>query len=184
MDHKLYESQVVLDNQRVMINILNNAISFLGDVDPTWSYDKYNVFGLTSPTQVFYDLYNELRGFVYDYTGEVDQLWMQSWVNYHMPDQLLKRHNHAYPIHGYISVDPKLTKTSFDNYEIQNRIGDVYIGPGGRYHSVELIEPFYTPRITIGFDITDNPTKATGNLGMMPFPIGKPVLEINVNGVY
>ena len=167
-----------------MINILNNAISFLGDVDPTWTYDKYNVFGLTSPTQVFYDLYNELRGFVYDYTGEVDQLWMQSWVNYHMPDQLLKRHNHAYPIHGYISVDPKLTKTSFDNYEIQNRIGDVYIGPGGRYHSVELIEPFYTPRITIGFDITDNPTKATGNLGMMPFPIGKPLLEINVNGVY
>ena len=184
MDHKLYESQVVLGNQRVMINILNNAISFLGDVDPTWTYDKYNVFGLTSPTQVFYDLYNELRGFVYDYTGEVDQLWMQSWVNYHMPDQLLKRHNHAYPIHGYISVDPKLTKTSFDNYEIQNRIGDVYIGPGGRYHSVELIEPFYTPRITIGFDITDNPTKATGNLGMMPFPIGKPLLEINVNGVY
>tara|TARA_X000000368_G_scaffold263195_1_gene208348 strand:- start:474 stop:986 length:513 start_codon:yes stop_codon:yes gene_type:complete len=169
MDHKLYESQVVLGNQRVMINILNNAISFLGDVDPTWTYDKYNLFGLTSPTQVFYDLYKELRGFVYDYTGEVDQLWMQSWVNYHMPDQLLKRHNHAYPIHGYISVDPKLTKTSFDNYEIQNRIGDVYIGPGGRYHSVELMEPFYTPRITIGFDVTDNPTKATGNLGMIPF---------------
>ena len=139
MDHKLYESQVVLGNQSVMINILNNAISFLGDVDPTWTYDKYNVFGLTSPTQVFYDRYKELRGFVYDYTGEVDQLWMQSWVNYHMPDQLLKRHNHAYPIHGYISVDPKLTKTSFDNYEIQNRIGDVYIGPGGRYHSVCLL---------------------------------------------
>ena len=184
MDHKLYKSQVVLDNQRVMINILDNAIPLLGGIDSTWSYEKYNAFGLTSPTQVFYDLYNELRGFVYDYTGEVDQLWMQSWVNYHMPDQLLKRHNHAYPIHGYISVDPKLTKTSFDNYEIQNRIGDVYIGPGGRYHSVELIEPFYTPRITIGFDITDNPTKATGNLGMMPFPIGKPALEINVNGVY
>ena len=169
MDHKLYESQVVIDNQRVMINILNNAISFLGDVDPTWTYDKYNLFGLTSPTKVFYDLYKELRGFVYDYTGEVDQLWMQSWVNYHMPDQLLKRHNHAYPIHGYISVDPKLTKTSFDNYEIQNRIGDVYIGPGGRYHSVELIEPFYTPRITIGFDVTDNPSKADANLGLIPF---------------
>ena len=169
MDHKLYESQVVIDNQRVMINILNNAISFLGDVDPTWTYDKYNLFGLTSPTKVFYDLYKELRGFVYDYTGEVDQLWMQSWVNYHMPDQLLKRHNHAYPIHGYISVDPKLTKTSFDNYEIQNRIGDVYIGPGGRYHSVELIEPFYTPRITIGFDVTNNPSKADANLGLIPF---------------
>ena len=156
-----------MDNHRVMIDILSNAISFLGDVDPTWTYDKYNLFGLTSPTQVFYDLYKELRGFVYDYTN-AKQLWIQSWVNYHTPDQLLKRHNHAYPIHGYICVNPHLTKTVFDDYEIENRIGDVYIGPGGRHHEVQLIEPFYTSRITIGFDVTDNPSKATGNLGMIP----------------
>jgi len=156
-----------MDNHRVMIDILSNAISFLGDVDPTWTYDKYNLFGLTSPTQVFYDLYKELRGFVYDYTN-AKQLWIQSWVNYHTPDQLLKRHNHAYPIHGYICVNPHLTKTVFDDYEIENRIGDVYIGPGGRHHEVQLIEPFYTSRITIGFDVTDNPGKATGNLGMIP----------------
>ena len=169
MDHKLYKSEVVLGNHRVMIDILSNAISFLGDVDPTWTYDKYNLFGLTSPTQVFYDLYKELRGFVYDYTGDVDRLWIQSWVNYHSTQNLLQRHNHAYPIHGYICVNPHLTKTCFDNYEIQNRIGDVYIGPGGRHHEVKLIEPFYTPRITIGFDVTDIPSKATGNLGMIPF---------------
>ena len=107
MDHKLYESQVVLDNQRVMINILNNAISFLGDDDPTWTYSKYNLFGLTSPTQVFYDLFKELRGFVYDYTD--GDLWIQSWVNYHMPDQVLKWHNHQWPIHGYISIEPHNT---------------------------------------------------------------------------
>ena len=51
-----------------------------------------------------------------------------------------------------------------------NRIGDVYIGPGGRYHEVKLIEPFYTPRITIGFDITDRPQQANAILGMIPFP--------------
>ena len=169
MDHKLYKSQVVMSNQRVMINVLGNAVSYLGDADPTWTYDRYNVFGLTSPTKVFYDLYKELRGFVYDYTGEADRLWIQSWVNNHSTKTLLQRHNHAYPIHGYICVNPHLTKTCFDNYEIQNRIGDVYIGPGGRHHEVKLIEPFYTPRITIGFDITDRPTKATGNLGMIPF---------------
>ena len=168
MDWKLYKSQVVLDNQRVMISILNNAIPSLGGIDSTWSYDKYNLFGLTSPTQVFYDLFKELRGFVYDYTD--GDLWMQSWVNYHMPDQLLKRHNHTWPIHGYICINPHLTKTCFDDYEIQNRIGDVYIGPGGRYHEVKLIEPFYTPRITIGFDITDRPQQANANLGMIPFP--------------
>ena len=156
-----------MSNQRVMINVLGNAVSYLGDADPTWTYDRYNVFGLTSPTKVFYDLFKELRGFVYDYTD--GDLWMQSWVNYHMPDQLLKRHNHTWPIHGYICINPHLTKTCFDDYEIQNRIGDVYIGPGGRHHEVKLIEPFYTPRITIGFDITDRPTKATGNLGMIPF---------------
>jgi len=168
MDHKLYKSEVVLDNHRVMINILNNSISFLGDVDPTWTYDKYNLFGLTSPTKVFYNLFKELRGFVYDYTD--GDLWMQSWVNYHMPDQLLKRHNHAWPIHGYICINPHLTKTVFDDYEIENRIGDVYIGPGGRHHEVQLIEPFYTPRITIGFDVTDRPHQANANLGMIPFP--------------
>ena len=159
-----------MDNHRVMIDILSNAISFLGDEDPTWTYHRYNVFGLTSPTKVFYDLYKELRGFVYDYTGEADRLWIQSWVNYHSTKTLLQRHNHAYPIHGYICVNPHLTKTCFDNYEIQNRIGDVYIGPGGRYHEVKLIEPFYTPRITIGFDITDRPQQANANLGMIPFP--------------
>ena len=168
MDHRLYKSQVVIDNQRVMINILNNCISFLGDEDPTWTYHRYNVFGLTSPTRVFYDLFKELRGFVYDYTD--DDLWIQSWVNYHMPDQVLKWHNHQWPIHGYISILPHNTKTVFENYEIKNEIGNVYIGPGGRFHEVQVIEPFDTPRITIGFDVTDRPPQANANLGMIPFP--------------
>ena len=168
MDHKLYKSEVVLGNHRVMIKILANAVSYLGDADPTWTYDRYNLFGLTSPTKVFYDLFKELRGFVYDYTD--GDLWMQSWVNYHNPDQLLQWHNHDWPIHGYICVNPHLTKTVFDGYEIENRIGDVYIGPGNRYHRVEMIEPFYTPRITIGFDITNDTGKANSNNGLIPFP--------------
>ena len=168
MDWKLYKSQVVLDNQRVMISILNNAIPSLGGIDSTWSYDKYNVFGLTSPTQVFYDLFKELRGFVYDYTD--GDLWIQSWVNYHMPDQVLKWHNHQWPIHGYISIRPHKTKTVFENYEIKNEIGNVYIGPGNRHHEVQVLEPFDTPRITLGFDITHYAHKVNANIGMMPFP--------------
>ena len=168
MDHKLYKSQVVISNQRVMINILGNAVSYLGDADPTWTYDRYNVFGLTSPTRVFYDLFKELRGFVYDYTD--GDLWIQSWVNYHMPDQVLKWHNHQWPIHGYISIEPHNTTTVFDNYVIDNKIGRVYIGPGNNPHEVRVIEPFDTPRITIGFDVTDRPHAANANLGMIPFP--------------
>ena len=81
---RVYKSKVVSDNHRVMVNILENCIPFFEGQDPTWSYGKYNLFGLTSPTRVFYDLFTELRGFVYDYQS--DNVWMQSWVNYHMPD--------------------------------------------------------------------------------------------------
>ena len=169
MDWKLYKSQVVLDNQRVMISILNNAIPSLGGIDSTWSYDKYNVFGLTSPTQVYYDLFNELRGFVYDYTKS-KQLWMQSWVNYHMPDQVLQWHNHTWPIHGYISIRPHKTKTVFEGYEIDNEVGNVYIGPGNRYHRVEVLEDYDTPRITLGFDLLTKPTQCSNNIGLIPFP--------------
>ena len=169
MDWKLYKSQVVLDNQRVMISILNNASPSLGGIDSTWSYDKYNVFGLTSPTQVYYDLFNELRGFVYDYT-KPKQLWMQAWVNYHMPDQVLQWHNHEWPIHGYISIRPHKTKTVFEGYEIDNEVGNVYIGPGNTYHRVEVLEDYNTPRITLGFDLLTDPTQCSNNIGLIPFP--------------
>ena len=169
MDWKLYKSQVVLDNQRVMISILNNAIPSLGVIDSTWSYDKYNVFGLTSPSPVYYDLFNELRGFVYDYT-KPKQLWMQAWVNYHMPDQVLQWHNHEWPIHGYISIRPHKTKTVFEGYEIDNEVGNVYIGPGNTYHRVEVLEDYDTPRITLGFDLLTDPTQCSSNIGMIPFP--------------
>tara|TARA_B100001250_G_scaffold302124_1_gene263828 strand:- start:1660 stop:2172 length:513 start_codon:yes stop_codon:yes gene_type:complete len=169
MHHKLYKSQVVLDNQRVMINILNNAIPLLEGEDTTWTYHRYNIFGLTSPTRVFYELYNELRGFCYEYTG-ADQLWMQSWVNYHMPDKVLTRHNHTWPVHGYISIRPHKTKTVFDGFEIDNEIGNVYIGPGLLHHHVEVLEDYDTPRITIGFDLLTDPTSLSGNIGLIPFP--------------
>ena len=169
MDWKLYKSQVVLDTLRVMISILNNAIPSLGGIDSTWSYDKYNVFGLTSPTQVYYDLFNELRGFVYDYI-KPKQLWMQAWVNYHMPDQVLQWHNHEWPIHGYISIRPHKTKTVFEGYEIDNQVGNVYIGPGNRYHRVEVLEDYDTPRITLGFDLLTDPTQCSNNIGLIPFP--------------
>ena len=171
MDHRLYKSQVVIDNQRVMINILNNAIPLLEGEDSTWTYHKYNVFGLTSPTRVFYELYKELRRFCYDYTGVPKDLWMQSWVNYHMPDKVLPWHNHEWPIHGYISILPHKTKTVFDGYEIVNEIGNVYIGPGGRHHRVEVLEDYDTPRITIGFDLTDSPSALSGNIALIPFPL-------------
>ena len=152
-----------------MGDIIENSIQYWDGSDLTMSYHKYNVFGLTSPTQVFYDLYNELRGFVYDYT-KPKQLWMQAWVNYHMPDQVLQWHNHEWPIHGYISIRPHKTKTVFEGYEIDNEVGNVYIGPGNTYHRVEVLEDYDTPRITLGFDLLTDPTQCSSNIGMIPFP--------------
>ena len=65
LEGRVYKSKVVSANHRVMVNILDNCIPFFDGDDPTWSYGKYNIFGLTSPTQVFYDLFTELRGIVY-----------------------------------------------------------------------------------------------------------------------
>jgi len=153
-----------------MGDIIENSIQYWDGSDLTMSYHKYNVFGLTSPTQVFYDLFKELRGFVYDYMGDCDSLWMQSWLNYHMPHEVLKWHNHSWPVHGYINVRPHKTKTNFGNYEVDNEIGLIYIGPGDASHKVDVIEEYDTPRITLGFDLTDRPEKASANLGLIPFP--------------
>ena len=163
---KIYKSNVVLDNVGVMTSILDD-VTYEGDL--TMSYDRYNIFGLTSPTQVFYDLFNELRGFVYDYT-DADQLWMQAWLNRHMPEDVLPWHDHAWPIHGYIGIRPFNTTTVFEDFEIQNEVGNVYIGPGYMKHKVVVNEPFTTPRLTIGFDILHEPGRYSANLGLIPFP--------------
>ena len=87
-----------------------------------------------------------------------------------MPDEVLKWHNHEWDYHGYISVRPHNTVTVFEDREIKNEIGNVYIGPGNRYHEVKVIEEYDTPRITIGFDLTLTPTTASANIGLIPFP--------------
>jgi len=121
--------------------------------DSTWSFDKYNIFSLTAPSWTFYQVYKELRTLVRSELGDTRDLWIQSWVNYHTQDQLLHRHHHEFEYHGYIAIEPKTTKTVFDDYEILNKPGQIYFGPGNRYHYVEATEPFDGIRTTIGFDI-------------------------------
>ena len=58
----------------------------------------------------------------------------------------------------------------FEDREIKNEIGNVYIGHGNRYHEVKVVEDFDTPRITIGFDLTLTPSTASANIGCIPFP--------------
>ena len=97
------------------------------------------------------------------------QLWMQSWMNFHKANEVLDWHNHYSPYHGYVSIEPHNTTTVFEGYKIKNQIGRIYIGPGDRHHKVRVDEEFDTPRITLGFDVTDRPNpKPSGNWSFMP----------------
>lgn len=172
LEYRVYRSDTIVKHHEVMMAEINQALfvfkNEFDDRDPTWSYKFYNTFNLTAPSIYFYNLFNELKTVVREYAGHDRPLWIQSWINCHMPDQVLDWHNHRWPFHGYISLDPKLSRTVFEEYAINNKIGNIYIGPGNRLHKVEVLETFYTPRITLGFDVTDQPGAPSGRFSLIP----------------
>lgn len=145
----------------------------------TWQFANYNVYGLCSCNQWFYEIYKSQIEAIREYfkmsnTEVPNQLWLQSWINSHTPTQVLKSHNHDWPWHGYISIDPKKSHTVFTDkpngtelYRVENKIGQLYIGPGHRFHHVELLEPFMGERITFGFDLECN-DRIMDNIGFLP----------------
>ena len=79
---------------------------------------------------------------------------MQSWLNFHRMDEVLDWHYHSYcSAHGYVSINPMKTKTVFENFEVDNEIGKVYIGKPYMKHKVEVLEKYSDTRITVAFDI-------------------------------
>lgn len=155
--YNIYQSNFILENINDIFEDLkiahNNFKKLFPSESSTWSYDKYNIFALTAPSTAFYNIYKELRSVVRAQLGETQPLWFQAWINYHTQDQVLDWHHHDLDYHGYISIDPKNTKTIFENYEIENKIGQIYFGPGNRLHKVQVLEPFDGVRTTIGYDI-------------------------------
>jgi hypothetical protein len=172
-DYKIYKSKLILVHHKQLINDAEYVNHFFKkqfpDKDSTWGYELYNVFCATAPSPLWHDLFTELKIYIREYIGNDNRLWLQGWLNFHMPDQVLDWHNHISPYHGYISIDPKKTETVFENYKIVNELGNIYIGPGHRQHKVEVIESFDTPRITIGFNVTDTPRQVYRNIfSLMP----------------
>jgi hypothetical protein len=172
----IYKSQTVIDHHIEMSEIVDSIVEesrTYGNInDFTAEYPKYNFFGLTSAHPFFYDLFCEIRSICRNHIDAADRLWMQSWLNYHQPDQVLKWHTHHWPVHGYVSIRPHNTRTVFEDDEIVNEVGNIYIGKGEHYHRVEVDEHFDTPRITIGFDIlTERLMNLNTNLGLIPFPL-------------
>jgi hypothetical protein len=171
-DYQIHKSQLIIDNQEQMIREIDQSYAYFkrnfGKLSSTWGYAFYNIFALTSPSPVFYQLFQELKTVIRNYMGHDRPLWIQSWANYHMSNEVLDWHDHNWPHHGYISIRPHKTKTVFKEYEVMNEVGNIYIGPGHRLHKVEVLEEFDTPRITLGYDILEDPGMPYEQFSLMP----------------
>ena len=178
VDWQVHESQLVVDNHEQFIadcHLIHDKFKReYPDRDSTWAYGRYNVFSLASPMPLWYDLYSDLsyviRGYITSHSLDTHKpLWIQSWLNFHKSAEVLEWHNHDWPYHGYISINPCKTTTVFEGYKIENKIGGIYIGPGDRKHKVRVDEEFDSTRITLGFDITDQPHTTPSELwSLMP----------------
>lgn len=167
-----YFSQNIIDNQELFIADCERAYSHFKNAfpqgDSTWGYSMYNIFCITSPSPIFYNLFKELCGIIRKELNTDEPLWMQSWLNFHHTNEVLDWHGHDWPYHGYICIDPKKTKTVFKDFEIENKVGLIYLGPGYKEHKVEVLEEYNTPRITLGFDIHTEPTLPYDQFSLMP----------------
>ena len=156
MDYQVYNSRLIVENQEQMIAHAIDCHGYYSEVfggDSTWNYSKYNFFSLSSPSQLYHELFRELKSVIDNFVPEHKYRWMQCWLNYHHSNEVLDWHTHDWDYHGYISIDPKETRTVFREYEIVNQVGNIYIGPGDREHKVVVDKDYSTPRITLGFDV-------------------------------
>jgi hypothetical protein len=151
--YKIYKSKTIIENQNQIISDLEYVKNKNFFSDYTWDYAKYNIFTLNPNSVMLNKIFLELKFIIRDYLQTDEPLWVQSWLNFHYENEVLQRHSHEWPYHGYISIEPNNTTTVFDNFEIKNEIGNIYIGQGNLYHSVRVDKSFKEPRITLGFDI-------------------------------
>ena len=166
MDYKIYQSKYIIENQSEIVKQCHKVKeNYNGDM--TLDYFKYNIFSLTAGYYSFYEIYKELILLVKSELGN-RRMWMQAWLNYHNHDQVLGWHNHDWDYHGYISIDPKNTVTEFRDYKIENKVGQIYFGPGQREHRVVCLDEFSDTRLTIGFDVSLDLFAGNGCLGMLP----------------
>lgn len=166
-DYILTQSKYIETNQQAFIDQCLEIKDRYELKDTTKEYYRYNIFSLSAGSIYFYNLFLDLTKFIRHQIPN-HPLWLQAWVNIHKQNEVLDWHNHYWPYHGYISIDPKHTVTEFDNYSITNKIGQIYFGPGNRFHKVRVESPYDNYRITIGYDVTDDPMMHTGCIGFIP----------------
>lgn len=169
--HKIYKNETVIKHNKQLIKDLNYCKNLNLFNDYTWDYFRYNIFMLNPNSLVMHQLCTDLKKIIRDYLQTSDPLWMQCWLNFHNSNEVLDWHSHQWPAHGYISVRPHNTSTIFENFEVKNKIGNIYIGPGNIKHKVVVNKNFNTPRITIGFDVKTKDVKIGDNILSCLMPI-------------
>jgi hypothetical protein len=171
-NYQIYSSQYIIDQHRAALYEGKHAHArfknrFPDNESSTWTYRDYNIFSLAAGSTFFYNVYKDLIFVIKNHISTTETLWFESWLNFHKKNEVLDWHDHIYPYHGYISIDTKNTNTEFENYSIENKVGNIYIGPGNRKHRVIVNEPYEGNRITLGFDIVIGP-KVQSNIGFIP----------------
>ena len=173
-DYKIYKSKIIIENHKEFVILceeldveLREEFSIGVDNSTTWEYNRYGLFNLKQGNKLFDSLKEELIDIIKE--NYKDECWFTSWLNFDTYDTVehtLKKHFHESPLHGYISIDPKNTKTNFpySGFVVDNEIGNIYIGPGGGgpgndiksnkwKHEVINTSDYEGNRITIAFDV-------------------------------
>jgi len=182
-DYQIYNISSNKINQERLIEYVNLSVDkfnhlYGGMEHATKYYYLYNFFSIASCNIEVYELYLSLvdciRHYFNLYEISKNNVWIQSWMNVHKQDDVLKSHSHAYPYHGYITLTNHNTHTVFTDdhdgnelYRIINNPLQIYIGPGYRHHHVSVVEEYTDDRITIGFDVEIN-NAITDNFSFIP----------------
>lgn len=176
VSHLEIRSEYICENQQGFIDDLLATHEYLTTklkvTDSTWDYGLYNIFAASSPSLHMYRLYEEIRYIVRQQIPE-GRLWIQAWLNHHTGNQTLDWHQHTFPLHGYVCIDPKNSVTEFEDWKVENEVGTIYLGPGHVKHRVLLNDKYEGTRLTIGYDIVteeslQGDTNPSMNFGVIP----------------
>lgn len=171
---RLYSSSTLIDNEdrisEACGKIRSNILGHLGqgpESTTTWKHAEYNFWTFAQAVDpIFIRVWKELLEVIKENSPtEAEFAWVQSWLNYDTYDTVqdnLSHHGHNCPLHGYVSVAPGSTKTVFDEWEIENKVGNIYVGLGKWKHHVENTAEYSSPRITIGYDVVYGDTFGEG----------------------
>ena len=159
-EYSLYQCDYIIKNKDRFIEdayIAKERFKFnYPEKSSTWFYRYYNATSLFFGSVYYFNFLKNFKKLIRKYVNTRDPLWYQMWLNFDDNNSLLDWHNHQEClIHGYVSIEPQNTITKFEEYEIKNKIGNIYIGKPYKLHKVVSLDFFKDKRITLGFDIID-----------------------------